>query len=441
MDEVQEVLQAAAEMDRAGRSWAVATIVAVAGSTYRRPGARLLVRDDNSWVGNLSGGCLEGEVLGLGAEAIDDGKLRRHVFDLTADEEAIWGWGLGCNGAMEVIVEAGATTGRRHLELLDQGRRSGRPFRLITVIGPEGHHEVGAHVLLFDEADAMTAVVADRDDAGPATLDLASLTVSTEIPDGASQTPPDGAPDDASGDVVAAALDQLRTTVVQVDGRDVFVEHVTGTQRLVVCGAGHDAVPLVARAASLGWEVVVVDDRPSFLTTTRFPKAAELVRSAPRDAADATRMDARTAAVVMSHNFMRDADYLAALAPVGLAYLGMLGPSQRLKRLVDHLATEDIVISDAQLEPVHGPAGLDLGAEGPDEIAVAIIAEVMAVARGRGAGSLRTRSGPIHQPPTHAPPGIDTSTLPVSWRPDADGHRSTPAGGGSDAGAKRQDDH
>ncbi len=393
MDEIQEVLTAAVEMDAIGRPWSVATIVSVAGSTYRRPGARLLVRDDNSWVGNLSGGCLEGEVLELGSASIDDGMLRRRVFDLTADEEAIWGWGLGCNGAMEVIVESGTATGRRHLDLLDAGRRSGHPFRLVTVIGPVDAPGLGRHHLIVDGTSV------GRSESGLDTGDA------------------DDAVEGLAPEVEAVVTAQDRTVVVEVGGLELFVERVTPPQRLLVCGAGHDAVPLVARAASMGWEVVVVDDRASFLTATRFPGAAQLVQAAPADAARATGADARTAAVVMSHNFMRDADYLAALAPVGLAYLGMLGPSQRLRRLVDHLATEDIQITPAQLVPVHGPAGLDLGAEGPDEIAVAIVAEIMAATRGRGAGFLRARSGPIHPPPVHTPPGVDTDDLPNSWEP------------------------
>ena len=206
--------------------------------------------------------------------------------------------------------------------------------------------------------------------------------------------------------MLAAAVAQDRTNVVQVAGRDVFVERVVPPQRLLVCGAGHDAVPVVARAASLGWDVVVVDDRSNFLTPERFPGAAEFVHTPPGDTATATRIDERTAAVVMSHNFMRDADYLAALAPTGLAYLGMLGPGKRLRRLLDHLADEGIHVDEADLVHVHGPAGLDLGAEGPDEIAVAIVAEVMAATRGRDGGFLRRRSGPIHEPTEARPPGI-----------------------------------
>lgn len=365
MDELQQVMATAAEEDAAGRPWALATIVDVSGSTYRRPGARLVVRDDNSWVGNLSGGCLEGEVLEVGGAAMDDGVPRREFYDLTADEEAIWGWGLGCNGAMDVFV-APSGSARRHLDLLQQGRESGRPFRLVTIVGGPDDAALGATALVPDGAD----VVGFADDVPPTAAD-------------------------AQEEVVAVARGLDRSGLVEVGDRTVFVERVTPPLRLLVCGAGHDAIPLVARAAALGWEVVVVDDREVFLDPERFPGAASFVHTPPGEVATATGADERTAAVVMSHNFMRDADYLASLAPVGLAYLGMLGPGTRLERLVDHLDREDIDVRP-HLDRVHGPAGLDLAAEGPDEIAVAIVAEVLAATRGAGAGFLRDKDGSIH---------------------------------------------
>ncbi len=366
MDELQQVIATARAEDEAGRPWALAMIVAVSGSTYRRPGARLVVRDDNSWVGNLSGGCLEGEVLEVGQAAMDDGTPRREFYDLTADEEAIWGWGLGCNGAMDVFV-APERTARRHLDLLARGRDSGRPFRLVTVIGaPAASHDaLGATALVVDPDG-------DSDDA--------------EQVDGLAQV---------GADVVAAARHEPRSTVVEVGGHEVFVERVVPPLRLLVCGAGHDAVPVVARGAALGWEVVVVDDRAAFLDRERFPGAAAFVHTPPAEVAAATGADTRTAAVVMSHNFVRDADYLRSLAPVGLAYLGMLGPATRLDRLVDHLDREGVDVR-SHLDDVHGPAGLDLGSEGPDEIAVAIVAEVLAVQRGASGGFLRDRTGSIH---------------------------------------------
>jgi xanthine dehydrogenase accessory factor len=140
---------------------------------------------------------------------------------------------------------------------------------------------------------------------------------------------------------------------------------------------------------------VVVDDRPAFLTAERFPEAAVFVAvDSPEDAAKAAPVDARTFVVVMTHNFLRDKQYLRAFLDSPAAYLGMLGPAARTERLLMDLAEEGV--DTAARDRIHGPAGLDLGAEGPEEIAQSIVAEIVAVKRERRGGFLKDRPGPIH---------------------------------------------
>ncbi|MGH2556479.1 MAG: XdhC family protein, partial [Actinomycetota bacterium] len=145
------------------------------------------------------------------------------------------------------------------------------------------------------------------------------------------------------------------------------------------------------------WRVEVVDDRDSFLKPHRFPEAARFVKTEPIDAAKAAGVDDRTFVVVMSHNFLRDKDYLRSFLGRGARYIGMLGPAARLERLLDYLKREGFEPDPGDLEVVHGPAGLDLGGDGPEEVAWAIAAEVMAIWNGRPGGSLKDRSGPIHE--------------------------------------------
>lgn len=352
MDDTEQVLRTVEAEAAAGRPFALATIVATSGSTYRHAGARLVVTADGSWTGNLSGGCLEGEILEVGQRVMDSGTSELASYDLTADEEAIWGWGLGCNGAIDVLVEpSGRAT--RTVALLRRGRASARPFTLVTPLDATGP---------------------------PTTLRLDDGTV-------------DGDPD-----LVPEVDGEGRSRVEERAGRKVFVEEVSPPLRLVVCGAGHDARPLVRQASMLGWAVTVVDDRSQFLDPERFPEAERLVHTPPREAAEAVGADDLTYVVVMSHNFLRDVDYLASFLGTGVAYLGMLGPSRRLRRLLDHLP-EDVEPTPHDLEVVHGPAGLDLGAEGPEEIAWAICAEILAVSRGRSGEPLRGRDAPIHDRP------------------------------------------
>ena len=175
--------------------------------------------------------------------------------------------------------------------------------------------------------------------------------------------------------------------------------------RLLICGAGHDAAPLVEAAANLGWNPIVVDDRPEFLHRERFPKAADFVLvERPDKVAEVAPLDARTHVVVMTHNFLRDKDYVRSLLASPARFLAMLGPAVRTERLLAELRDEGVDISEADRARIRGPAGLDLGAEGAEEIAAAIVAEIVAVKRGRGAGFLRDRRGPIHERPAHVRP-------------------------------------
>ncbi len=356
MSELDEVL--AALEASTGDDVALATIVAVRGSTYRREGARLVIPADGPTVGNISGGCLEGDVIDTAREVLAGGKPQLLHFDLTADDEAVWGWGLGCNGAIDVLVEP-ASAARPFVAALRTAARKHRPVALVTIVdGPT----TGARLIVH--------------------------------PDGKVEG-------DLGTSARAAGLDALaggrsRTIVLQPDGVRVFVEVLQPSLHAVVCGAGHDAIPVVEFGARLGWRVDVIDDRRGMLNGKRFPHATRLVHSQPAVAADSVGADASTSVVVMSHNFVRDAAYLRSFLARPMAYVGVLGPAARLERLLDTLAGEGFTPPARARANVHGPAGLDVGAEGPEEIAWAIVAEILAVRRGAGAGFLRDRSGPIH---------------------------------------------
>ncbi len=333
MSESSDLLDAAEALAARGEPMALATIVATRGSTYRRAGARLLIPAEGEPIGNISGGCLEGDVARIGREVLASGEPRLVEFDLTADDDAVWGYGLGCNGAMELFIEP--TPGA--LETV-AALRSGSGRCLVTPLtGPE----VGSHRLETDGAAASVLC--------------------------------DGSP-----------------RVEEVSGERVFFEPMLPPFRLVVCGAGHDAIPLVRQAAELGWRVVMADVRRALLTDARFPGAAEFSAADPADAAGSLAPDERTAVVLMSHNYLRDIAYLGALLDSPLAYLGVLGPRGRTVQMLDELGRPEA------MNRLHAPAGLDIGAEGPEEVAHAIVAEILAVTRRREGGPLRDRGAPIH---------------------------------------------
>jgi xanthine dehydrogenase accessory factor len=373
--ELTDVLDAIESLGERGEKLALATIVSVGGSTYRRPGARLLVPEEGELVGNISGGCLESDVADVARIVMREGTPRIVSFDLTADDDAVWGWGLGCNGAFELFVEpadkAAEVAGALRLALEEE-----RPICMVTVLDSEVPGvEQGDRILVR--------------------------------PDGAVERSfHDHALDDAAREAALEQLDRERSDVRALRGTSgrarAFVEVMEPPLRLVVCGAGHDAAPLVKQASALGWNAIVVDDRPEFLNRDRFPEAAGFVLvERPDKVAQVAPVDERTYVVVMTHNFLRDKDYVRSLLASPARFIAMLGPAVRTERLLTELRDEDVEIEDVDRARIRGPAGLDLGAEGPEEIAAAICAEIVAVKRGRTAGFLRDRPGPIHE--RHAP--------------------------------------
>ena len=370
MSEIGDVLAAIESLSAKGERMALATIVAVRGSTYRRPGARLLVPEDGSPVGNLSGGCLEGDVADMARVVMEEGRARLAGWDLTADDDAVWGLGLGCNGAIEVFIEP-AEKAAEVAGALRAALEAERPISVVTVVESEAPEvEAGSRLVVRPDGSTDGSL-------GEVAVDAAAIEAAT------------------------AALAQERSEVRSLaDGVRAFVEVLDPPLRLVVCGAGHDAIPMVRAASGVGWNVTVVDDRPAFLTPERFPEANRFVEvSEPSEAPKAAEIDERTYVVVMTHNFLRDKEYLRALLDSPAAYVGMLGPAARTERLLIELREEGEEVGDAERARIHGPAGLDLGGEGPEEIAQAIVAEIVAVKRRRSGGFLKDRPGPIHDRP------------------------------------------
>jgi xanthine dehydrogenase accessory factor len=368
VSEIQDVLAAIADLATRDEPMALATIVATRGSTYRRAGARLLIPGRGEPIGNLSGGCLEDDVARVGREVMASGEPRLLTFDMTADGEEIWGYGLGCNGAIDVFVEPGAMavgTASAFREAIEEDRR----VALVTLVASaDPQAPLGARLLVA--ADGSTG-----DGISPG-LDTAARQAAQQ------------------------AISRGRSEVMALaEGAQAFVEVVRPPLRLLVCGAGHDVIPLVRQASAIGWQVVVADIRRNLLNHDRFPEASSFVDANPLEVADAIGPDERTAVVLMSHNYLRDGECLRSFARAGmarLAYLGLLGPRGRSARLLRELEAEGLSLTDGDRQRLHAPAGLDLGAEEPEEVAAALVAEILAVERGHSGGPLRDTAGPIH---------------------------------------------
>ncbi len=338
MSEIDDLLVAAADLAARDEPTALATVVTVRGSSYRRPGARLLVPATGRPIGLISGGCLEEEAARLARQAIEMDAPVMVTIDHSAEGDELWGSGLGCRGVIELLAEPPSlATGT--LAALRAARDEGRPAYHLT--GLDGSRRV----LTASEAEGL-------------------------------------------GERSARAALHGRPYVIG----DAVLDAILPPLHLVVCGAGPDAAPLVAAGLRQGWRVDVVDPRRTFLRQDRFP-GARLLDAKPDDAAEATGAGEWTAVVTMSHDFHRDAAFLGGFLGRGLPYLGVLGPRDRTDRLLSELPAPP---GEADLAALHAPAGLDIGADGSEQVATAIVAEILAVLHGRSGGPLRARPGPIH---------------------------------------------
>ena len=350
--ETRAVLDFVSAGRTAGKRVGLATVVRVRGSAYRHEGAKLAVAEDGSTAGNVSGGCLEQDVREVALQVIRTGKPELRSYCSSADQVAAWDLGVGCEGQVDVYLEP-AEPRMRERALLDERQ----PFVACGLVPGKGERLI---------------VTANRTEG-----DLGSKHLNQRV--------------------VSKARELLETGesgIHEITGRSVFFDVLVPPPQLVVLGAGDDARPLVRFAADVGFRVVVVDRRPGYLTVDRFPAAAALIDSGGDALDGALALDAECYAVVMNHNFADDQAYVRALLRTPVSYVGMLGPRQRTERILHNLAAEG-PMDEARL---YGPVGLDIGTDGAEQVALAVIAEILAVRSGRRARSLRERRAAIHAP-------------------------------------------
>ncbi len=337
---------------------ALATVVSVAGSSYRRPGARMLITESGETTGVLSGGCLERDVCERAQKVMRTGTPVVVRYDTTNKDDIVWGHGLGCSGIVDVLIEP-ANTERVEgvMQLLAECAERDSSGAIATVFHVEGEVEttIGARALLY----------------------------------------PDGTID---GDFPPLIFDDLREANSSCVRRyavaggyiDVFVEVVQPRVRLVVFGAGPDVAPVVDLAHKLGWHTTVVDTSARISSRERFSNADAVLLCRAEDVLAQINLSERTSVVLMTHNYLHDLELLRQLLPLPLRYIGCLGPRQRTERLLTELSAR------GPLPHLHAPVGLDIGAETAEEIALSIVGEIKAVLSQRSGAQLRERAGSIH---------------------------------------------
>lgn len=376
--ETAEIVARLGKIEAAGGRAALATVVRIVGSAYRRPGAKLLIEEGSATLGSVSGGCLEADVLEVAKDVLATGRPRLRHYD-TADEDILWGLGLGCNGQVEVLVQP-ATAGplTSVLPRLAELFAGDAPFALATVL-PAGTEPPEAGVAPPPEEGAVMLVEAG---AGTAMhggeVPLAPLAPLAPIIERA-----------------RAALAAGMSRMHEAGGRRVFVEVQQPPPHLVICGAGDDARPLVAYAADVGFRVTLLDHRPALLAAAWFPQATRRVVARPEDGEVVLPPAARSLAVVKTHSLHHDREWVRRLLGAGLPYIGVLGPRARTEAILHEVAETAAAPRDAA-ERVFGPVGLDLGADGPRQVAVSIVAELLAFTAHREPRHLSERREAIH---------------------------------------------
>jgi xanthine dehydrogenase accessory factor len=330
---------------RRGGAAVLVTLVRAEGSSYRRPGARLLLGAQGEYAGTISGGCLEAEVLRKAEWMVRDGAVVER-YSTMFDDTAEIPFGLGCGGVVDLLLEPVNTPeGRALMEAMER-ELAGERAVCVTWLPGEGR--------------ALRRVILGAD----------------------------GAVVFASEGLSEKKLECARGLQAGVEYEGRFVEELRGPQRLLVFGAGDDAKPLVSMAGLLGWNVTVADGRVQLARAERFPEAERVVVLADGGVTSLGVL-AADAVVVMTHSYEQDRELLAALLPIGPRYLGLLGARHRSSLLV-HEAAELIGKTVAECcERIYAPVGLDLGGDGPEAIALAVIAEAQACCMGKLGASRR----------------------------------------------------
>jgi xanthine/CO dehydrogenase XdhC/CoxF family maturation factor len=347
---------------------ALATVVRVEGSAYRRPSARMFITETGQATGVVSGGCLERDVCERAANVMRTGEPIIVTYDTTSDNDIVWGLGIGCNGVIEVLIEpAGNDCMDDLMTLLAECSKSRRRGALATVIHQEGETKatIGTRALFY-----------------PSGL-IGGVVISPNIFDDLRDTLKNGA-------------STIKRCEVDGGSIEVFIEIIEPQVPLVIFGAGDDVLPILAFARNLGWHTTIVDTRARPASIERFREADAVLLSRPEAVSGNLALTESSAVVLMTHNYLHDLELLKLLLCRRVRYLGCLGPKRRTERLLVELSGGAVAAADAYLRQVHAPAGLDIGAETPSEIAFSIIAEVKAILTGREGGLLRDRKGSIH---------------------------------------------
>ncbi|NIJ52143.1 XdhC family protein [Dyadobacter arcticus] len=374
MKEINDIIKSYELAIIAGKKMALATVVHVEGSSYRRPGARMLVTDDGHLTGAISGGCLEGDALRKALLAISQQKNKLVTYDTTDENDTTLGVQLGCNGIVHILFEPIHTDQNNNpIELLKQVlvRRQNAVLVTLFSLNSRTGLQPGTCFLHLEKDESVI-----HHNTEPHIIQ--ELLAESQV-------------------AYAKADSFFKTFGFSSQNLTGLIEYLNTPPSLVIAGAGNDIIPLVEMADILGWKTTVVDGRVAHATRQRFPKATKVIVTKAEDVLNHVQTDDRTFFLLMTHNYNYDLALLKQLITLeDCRYTGALGPKKKLERMFSELKIDGIEITNLQKSKIYGPVGLDIGAETSEEIALSILAEIKAILSDRKGSSLREKPEPIH---------------------------------------------
>ena len=332
--ELKQILEAYLEGEKAGLKSVLATVVALDGSSYRRPGVRMLILEHEEMVGAVSGGCVEKEVLRQATSVFENGEAKVMTYDGR--------FRLGCEGILYILIE---------------------PFSPSPELVKAFAQNIEARASIAINAYYVKEISKNSSYGSEIQLQETWYPVSHKA--------------------------ELDSSV------EVFSQTMKPCYRLVIVGSEHDAVQLCAFASGMGWEVIVITHPTEEKQLKDFPGAMSL-EGVIAEAMDVSQIDQQTAIILMTHSYVKDLQFLIAFQNSRPAYLGLLGPNKRREKLLNEFLEHCPEVEDTFFDHVYGPAGLNIGAETPQEIAIAVLSEILAVIRHKEPMSLRDKKGGIH---------------------------------------------
>lgn len=332
--ELKKIIQAFQVARQGGNTAVLASVVALEGSSYRRPGVRMLLISDGKMIGAVSGGCVEKEIVRQAQEVFDTGMPKMMTYDGR--------YRLGCEGILYILIE---------------------PFE------PETQFINSFWKTIKDRRPLLSRTFYTKENKNGA--EMGTLFKWEQ------------------------GFRSVRPGFSAVENTEMFEQRMEPCQRLMIIGSEHDAVQLCSFAAMTGWEVTVVASPSEEKAITDFPGANEF-QAITADDLDTSAIDGQTSVVLMTHSYVKDLSFLLQLKDTSPLYMGLLGPAARREKLLNEFLERQPDADLSFLDGIHGPAGLHLGAETPQEIAVSIISEILSVERNTQPLSLKNKSGAIH---------------------------------------------